>query len=157
MNKELMPLLNTLTKKKKKSIWKIIKVKEFITKHKEKIRNAFISSKIQENCSSLTVKNHRHFLSKKDIVNILCTSYARLNKAFNDTQQSLNPLKIYEDFDDIDGVRYYSFSGFYKLSKLLAKELIVKNRRAWCGAIEVVGKKTFKMIIDWKTAEGKEN
>lgn len=140
-----------IDEKQPKSIWALIT--EFITRHKEKIRNAFISRKIQENCSSLTVKNNRHFLSKKDVVNILCTSYARLNKAFEEIQKSDNPMKIYQDFDDIDGVRYYSLSGFYKLSQHLAKALTVKDRRGWCEAIEVVGKKTFKMIIDRETAQ----
>jgi hypothetical protein len=139
-----------MDEKKTKSIW--ARITEFITRHKEKIRNAFISRKIQENSSSLTVKNNRHFLSKKDVVNIICTSYARLNTAFDEIQKSQDPMKIYEDFDDIDGVRYYSLSGFYKLSQHLAKELTIKDRRSWCMAIEVVGKKTFKLIIDEQTA-----
>ncbi len=134
----------------KKSIWS--HVKEFITRHDEKIRNAFISRKIQENCNSLTVKNNRHFLSKKDVVSILCTSPARLNKAFNEIQKSQDPMKIYEDFDDINGVCHYSLSGFYKLSQHLAEALTVKDRRGWCRAIEVVGKKTFKLIIDKQAA-----
>jgi hypothetical protein len=58
-----------MDEKIKKSIWK--KIADFITRHQEKIRNAFISRKIQENCSSLTVKNNRQFLSKKDEVIIL--------------------------------------------------------------------------------------
>lgn len=143
-----------LDEKATKSIWQLIT--EFITRHKEKIRNAFISRKIQENCSSLTVRNNRHFLSKKDVVSILCTSPARLNKAFEEIQKSYDPMKIYEDFDDIDGVRYYSLSGFYKLSQHLAQKLTVKDRRGWCEAIEVVGKKTFKLIIDQQTARQKK-
>lgn len=139
--------------KEKKTIWQ--QLLEFITKHKAKIRNAFISQKIQENCSSLTVRNNRHFLSKKDVTNVLCTSPARLNRAFNDIQKSSAPMVIYEDFDDIEEVRYYSLSGFYKLSQRLATELTVKDRRGWCAAIEVVGKKTFKLIIDAQTAEQK--
>jgi hypothetical protein len=139
-----------IDEKATKSIW--ARITEFITRHKEKIRNAFISRKIQENCSSLTVKNTRHFLSKKDVVNILCTSYARLNTAFDEIQRSNDPMKIYEDFDEINNLRYYSLSGLYKLSQHLAKKLTVKDRRAWCIAIEVVGKKTFKLIIDEQTA-----
>ncbi|MBD2255645.1 hypothetical protein [Nostoc parmelioides] len=139
-----------MDEKTRKSIW--ARITEFITRHKEKIRNAFISRKIQENCSSLTLKNNRHFLSKKDVINILCTSYARLNTAFDEIQKSHDPMKIYEDFDDIDGVRYYSLSGFYKFSQHLAKALTIKDRRSWCMAIEIVGKKTFKLIIDEQTA-----
>jgi hypothetical protein len=144
-----------IDEKATKSIWAIIT--EFITKHKEKIRNAFISRKIQENCSSLTVRNNRNFLSKRDIVNILCTSPARLNKAFNEIRKSHDPMKIHEDFDDFDEAqhkspRYYSLSGLYKLSQHLGRSLTVKDRRSWCTAIEVVGKKTFKLIIDEQTA-----
>lgn len=143
-----------IDEKSTKSIW--ARITEFITRHKEKIRNAFISRKIQENCSSLTVKNNHHFLSKKDVVGILCTSPARLNKAFDEIRKS-DPMKIYEDFADLDEdknkrPRYYSLSGLYKLSQHLAKELTVKDRRGWCAAIEVVGKKTFKLIIDEQTA-----
>lgn len=140
--------------RQQKSIWDLFV--EFITKHKERIRNAFISRKIQENCGSLVVRNNRHFLSKKDIISILCTSPARLNQAFNDIQKSSNPLIIYEDFDDVDGVRYYSLLGFYKISQRLASELKSKDRRNWCAAIEVVGKKTFKLVIDAQTAQQKK-
>ena len=66
-----------------------------------------------------------------------------------------NPLILYEDFDDFEGERYYSFSGINKLSRHLAKALTVKDRRGWCEAIEVVGKKTFKLIIDAETAKKK--
>lgn len=137
-----------------KSIWE--RIIDFITKHKEKIRNAFISRKIQENCSSLTVKNNRHFLSKKDVLNILCTSPARLNKAFDELQRSQDPMKIYEDFDEINGVRHYSLSGFYKLSQHLSKVLTIKDRRGWCQAIEIVGRKTFKLIVDEQAARQKK-
>lgn len=139
--------------KSPKSIWR--QLIEFITRHQEKIRNAFISRKIQENCSSLTIRNNRYFLSKKDVISILCTSPARLNQAFNDIQKSDSPMAMYEDFEDIEGVRYYSLSGFYRLSQRLATELKSKDRRGWCAAIEFVGRKTFKLILDAQTAEQK--
>jgi hypothetical protein len=150
-----------MDEKEKKSIWS--RIKEFITKHKEKIRNSFISKKIQENSSSLTLRNNRHFLSRKDVVNILCTSPARLTKAFHAVRKSSTPLKIHEDFDDFPdfddsektGPRYYSLSGLYTLSNHLAQELTVKDRRNWCANIKVVGEKTFKLIIDAETAQQK--
>jgi hypothetical protein len=132
------------------------KLFEFITRHKAKIRNAFISRKIQENSSSLTFRNSRHFLSKKDVTAILATSPAKLNQAFNDIQRSSRTLEIYEDFEDFDGIRYYSLLGLYELSKHLSKELKSKDRREWCGAIEVVGKKTFPLIIDAQTSHEKK-
>ncbi len=141
-----------------KNLWSIIK--EFITRHKEKLRNAFINKKILENSSSLTVRNNRHFLSKKDVVSILCTSHARFNRAFEElkkyeTSDKSKVLKMYEDFDDIDGVKYYSLSGLYKISHHLSEHLTVKDRRSWCGAIEVIGRKTFKMLIDAENAKQK--
>ncbi|PSB01412.1 hypothetical protein [Merismopedia glauca] len=139
-----------IDEKATKSIWK--RITEFITKHNENIRNAFINQKIQENCTSLTFQNNLQFLSKNDVVNILCTNNARFDQAFYEIQKSDNAMIIHEDFDDIDGVRYYSLAGFYKLSRHLAKELTVKDRRGWCEAIEIVGKKTFKLIIDEQAA-----
>lgn len=136
-----------------KNLWDIIK--EFITRHKEKIRNAFISDKIQEHCSSLTTRNNRHFLSKRDVVGILCTNHARINKAFEEIKVSSDPMIISQDFDDIDGERFYSLSGLYKLSRHLSTALTVKDRRAWCAAVEVVGKKTFKMILDQQASKEK--
>lgn len=129
----------------KTSIWGHII--EFITRHKERIRNAFIRQKVHDNSSSLTTRNNRHFLSKKDIVKILCTSTSRLNTAFRDIQKSDNPMVIYEDFEDIEGARYYSLSGLEKLSKELATKLKDKDRREWCAAAEVVSSKTLKKII----------
>ena len=135
------------------SIW--ARFKELITKHREKIRNAFINQEIQENCSSLIFRKERHFLSKKDIVKIFCTNSQRINKAFEEIKISADPLILYEDFDDIDGERYYSFSGINKISRHLAKVLTVKDRRGWCEAVEIVGKKTFKLIGDAETAKQK--
>lgn len=129
----------------KKSLWE--RLKEFVTRHKERIRNAFVRQKVHDNSSSLTTRNHRHFLSKKDVVNILCTSYPRLKKAFEDIQRSDNPMTIYEDFDDIEGTRYYSLSGFDNLSRKLAADLKDRDRREWCSAVEVVGSKTLKLLI----------
>lgn len=135
----------------KPNLWE--KFIEFITKHKERIRRAFISQKIQENCSSLTPRNNRHFLSKKDVIHILCTSYARLNKAFEDIQRSEDPMIIYEGFDDFEEVRYYSLSGLDKLSRKLAIELKNKDRRDWCKDVEIISGKTFKLLIDEEAAK----
>jgi len=137
-----------------KSLWGSIV--EFITRHKEKLRNAFVRRKIHENCKSLTPRKNRYFLSKKDAVNIFCTSYARLNRAFDSIQRSERPLIKFEDFDDFDGVRYYSLSGFDRLSRELAQSLTVKDRREWCKAVELVGKKTLNLIIDAETSRQKE-
>jgi len=101
---------------------------------------------VHENSSSLTCRNGRYFLSKKDTVAILGTSYTRLNKAFEDLRRSERPLEISVDFDEIEGVRYYSLSGFYRLSQNLAQSLTSKDRRAWCKAVDVAGKDALKAI-----------
>lgn len=129
----------------KKSIWD--KIREFVTHHRAKIRNAFVQRTVHENSSSLTLRNGRHFLSKKDTVAILSTSYARLNKSFEGLRRSDVPLQIDVDFADIDGIRYYSLSGFYRLSQDLAQNLTSKDRREWCKAIDVAGKNAFQAII----------
>ena len=123
------------------------RIVEFITRHKERLRQAFVSQKVLDNSSSLTLRNNRHFLYKKDVVNILSTSYARLNKAFQDIQSSSEPMELYKHFDDFDGVRYYSLAGFDRLTRELSTELKSRDRREWCSAVEVVGKKTLKRLI----------
>jgi uncharacterized cysteine cluster protein YcgN (CxxCxxCC family) len=133
-----------------KTLWS--RIVEFVTRHKEKIRNAFVRQKVLDNCSSLTKRNNRHFLSKKDVVNILCTSYARVNKAFEDIRRSDSPMVLLEDFDDIEGERYYSLAGVEKLCRNLGSELKNVDRREWCSAVEIVGKKTLKLLIDEEEA-----
>jgi hypothetical protein len=140
-----------------KSFWD--KLVEFVTKHKAKLRNAFIRQKVLENCSSLTKRNDRHFLSKKDVVNILCTSFTKVNSAFEEIKHSGDPMIICEDFDDIEGVRYYSLSGLSKLCRHLADEgvgLKSIDRREWCAGVKVVGNKTLKLLIDAEEAKKKK-
>jgi hypothetical protein len=137
----------------KKTLW--TRIVEFVTRHKAKIRNAFICQKVVENCSSLTTRNNRHFLSKKDVVNILCTSYGRLNKAFDEIQRSDHPMALFEDFDEIEGERYYALSGVDKFCRVLAAGLKDKDRQEWCAAVEVVGKKTVNELISAEEAQTK--
>lgn len=136
-----------------KSIWD--KILEFVTHHRERIRNAFVHKTVYENSSSLTHHNGRYFLSKKDTIAIIGTSYARLNKAFEDIKRSERPLEIAIDFDEIDGIRYYSLSGFYRISQNLAQSLISKDRREWCKAVDIVGKDALKAIT--AARENREN
>lgn len=138
----------------KKTLWG--QIKEFITRHKEKIRNAFVRQKVHDNCSSLIVINKHHFLVKRDVVNILCTNYARINKAFEDIRLSDKPMILYEDFDDIENMRYYSLSGIEKLSQNLSKELKSRDRREWCGAVKIEGSKALKQIISAEERKKKD-
>ena len=136
-----------------KSLWD--KILEFVTHHKERIRNAFVHKAVYENSSSLTRRNGHYFLSKKDTIAILGTSYARLNKAFKDIRCSERPLEIFVDFDEIDGTRYYSLSGFYRISRNLSQSLTSKDRREWCKAVDIAGKEALKAIT--ATRENREN
>lgn len=128
-----------------KTLWG--RIVEFITRHKERLRNAFIRQKVYENCSSLTRRNNQYFLSKKDVVSILCTSYARLNQAFDDIKDSDDPMQIDKHYADINGARYYSLAGVDKLCRELAEKLKKKDRQEWCKAVHVVGKKTLAQIV----------
>ena len=130
----------------KKSLWD--RIREFVTHHRQRIRDAFVKRTVYENSSSLTLRNGRHFLSKKDTVAILSTSYARLNRSFEALRRSEQPLQIGIDFDDIEGTRYYSLKGFYRISQNLAETLTSQDRREWCKAVDIAGKKTFQAIID---------
>jgi hypothetical protein len=127
-----------------KSIWD--KILEFVTHHREKIRNAFVHKTVHENSSSLTQRNGRYFLSKRDTVAILGTSYTRLNKSFEDIRRSDRPLEKEVDFDEIEGIRYYSLGGFYRLSQNLSKSLTSKDRQEWCKAVDVAGRDALKSI-----------
>ncbi|MGC1308097.1 MAG: hypothetical protein WA885_12785 [Phormidesmis sp.] len=137
----------------KKSLWD--KIYEFVTHHKQKIRNAFVHKKVYENSSSLTSHNGRYFLSKKDTVAILSTSYARLNRSFDDIRRSERPLELFLDFDDIEGKRYYSLSGFYRLSQDLSQTLTSQDRRAWCKAVDIAGKDALTAITATKESRQK--
>ncbi|NJM98588.1 MAG: hypothetical protein HC800_16795 [Phormidesmis sp. RL_2_1] len=137
-----------------KSIWD--KILEFVTHHRQKIRNAFVHKTVHENSSSLTRRNGHYFLSKKDTVAILGTSYARLNKAFEDIRRSDRPMEIAVDFDEFDGIRYYSLSGFYRLSQNLAQSLTSKDRQAWCRAVDMAGKDALKAITSAKERREKQ-
>jgi 5-methylcytosine-specific restriction endonuclease McrA len=130
---------------------------KIIARRKQLIRDKLIQQKVHDNSTSLTIRNNRQFLSKKNIVKILCTSTSRLNTAFRDIQKSDNPMVIYEDFDDIEGARYYSLSGLEKLSKELATKLKDKDRREWCAAAEVLNSNNdLKKIISYEERKEQE-
>jgi hypothetical protein len=128
------------------------KFKEFIFGHKAKLRKAFIREKILNNRSSFLIHNSRGFLSKRDSVNIFVTSHARFNKAFTDIQTSEMPLQVGYDFDDIEGTRYYSTPGLFRISQLLGTELKSKDRREWCAEVTIHGPKIIKILLDEQLA-----
>jgi hypothetical protein len=134
----------------KQSPW--AKFKELIFGHKAKLRNALVQKQIINNSESFLVRHGQGYISKKDAVKILVTSYTRFNKAFEDLKTSDMSMQIDKDFADIEGERYYSLTGLWRISQLLGKELKSKDRQAWCEAVAVAGPKVMKAILDHRAA-----
>lgn len=129
----------------------IERLKEWITKHRQKIREAFVRQNIYQNIGSLVTKNDRYFILKKDIKNIFRTSYPKLSSVFQAIQRSNLPLEKGVDFDDINGDRFYSLNALYRFSLVLSGDqldvaLTDKARRDWCFSVEQVGKDVFNRI-----------
>jgi hypothetical protein len=134
-----------LDKNEKKSIF--ARCKEFLFKHQQKLQQAFIRQKVLNNSTSLIRRNNYHYLSRKDTVTILSTSYPRLNQAFKEIQKT--ETLIYDtEFTEIDGVNYYSLRAFELLSRNLGDNLKSENRRAWCLEVGCTGFRTLKLLAD---------
>jgi hypothetical protein len=133
-----------LDKNEKKSLWK--RCKEFLFKHQEKLRRAFVQQKVLNNSASLIRHKDRHYLSRKDTVAILSTSYPRLKQSFADVQK-VDPLIYDTEFIEIDKVNYYSLRAFEALGKNLGENLTSANRRAWCKEVAYTGSKTLQALI----------
>jgi hypothetical protein len=118
---------------------------EFLTRHKQKIRESFVKGHIIQNSSSLVRRFKHSFLSKADTVKILGTSPARFNQSFKELQTASKMQKDV-DFCDIEEKRYYSIRGLSQIASDLADKLTSKDRRLWCGAVTAVGDKTVKEI-----------
>jgi hypothetical protein len=134
-----------LDKTEQKSLWEWCK--EFLFKHQQKLQQAFIRQKVLNNSTSLIRRGDYHYLSRKDTVAILSTSYPRLNQSFKDIQQT--ETLIYDtEFIEIDGVNYYSLRAFEALSRNLGENLKSENRRAWCKEVSCTGFRTLKLLAD---------
>lgn len=144
-------LVDYINKDKPRSIWQNAKklIKELFFKQSENIKDALVNQKILENRSSLIVNCGRRYLSKKDVANIFGTNNKYIDKAFEAIRISDNPLIRDEDFNDFNEIRYYSFSGIFKLSYYFTNTLTSKKRRDWCRRVSIVGEgKSFPLIID---------
>ncbi|AFY62510.1 hypothetical protein [Synechococcus sp. PCC 6312] len=109
-------------------------LKEFIRKLKGDVRKTFVKEKILYNTSSLVKRNNIYLIDERDTVAIFGTRRDYLRKIFQLAQREENPLLPNQDYDDSlkEGIRYYSLSGFLKLSRVFHKELTNKNRKEWC-------------------------
>ena len=121
--------------------------KEFLFKHQQKLRQSYVRKKVFDNSTSLISRNSYHYLSRKDTVAILSTSYPRLAQAFKDVQKT-DVLAYDKEFIEIDGVNYYSLRAFEALSHNLGSNLKSENRRAWCKEVSCTGFVTLKLLAD---------
>ena len=118
---------------------------EFLTRHKQKIRESFVKGHIIQNSSSLFRRFEHSFLSKADTVKILGTSPARFNQSFKGLRDAGKIQKDY-DFCDLDNKIYYSISCLSQIATDLSDKLTSKDRRLWCGEVTAVVDKTVKEI-----------
>ena len=116
-----------------------------------KIRRA-----VYENSSSLVYRNKRHWLSREDVVKIFMTTSSRLIRAFGDIQRSDFPMRINIDFEDYDGLRFFSLSGLEKLSIELSLKLRSEERRAYCKRVSEVAPPVLKFLAIAPSPEPKE-
>jgi hypothetical protein len=133
-----------LDQKEKKSFFS--RFKEFIFRHQEKLRQSFVRQKVLDNSKSLMCRGGYSYLSRKDTVAILSTSYARLSQAFKDVQKT-DTLVYDQDFIEIDDVNYYSLHAFEALSRNLGDNLKSTNRCAWCKEVSSTGFKTLHLLV----------
>ncbi|MFO7032332.1 hypothetical protein B9T07_20930 [Limnospira fusiformis CCALA 023] len=100
--------------------------------------DAKIRRALYENSSSLVSRNKRHWLNREDVVRIFITTSSRLEQAFRDIQRSDFPMRMNIDFEDYDGMRFFSLSGLEKLSIELSLKLRSEERRAYCKRVSEV-------------------
>jgi hypothetical protein len=127
---------------KAESFWE--KLKNWFLHTKQKVRQAFISEKILDNCSSLVKRNGLFFIASADAVAIFGTRSDYLRKMAEAAQRiddpGQQPLIKGQDFDDFgDGQGiHFSLSGIGKLAEAFKANLTQANRREWCGDVGLV-------------------
>lgn len=110
------------------------KILDWFTHARKKIRQSFIRKKILDNCSSLVKRRDEFWISRADTVAIFGTRSDYLRKMEEYTKSFDQPLIKGQDYDDFsgEGDRYFSMSGFLKLSRAFSESLTKKNRREEC-------------------------
>jgi hypothetical protein len=142
-----LAIADYLSQKKRIGELDIKAILNFIEKGSNSFRvDQTIRQAVYENSSSLTKRRERHWISYRDVTRIFKTTSARLNVAFQNVKRSDNTMKIEEDFEDIDLVRYYSFSGLEKLSIELATSLHSPQRRKYCERVPLVAPPVFEEL-----------
>ncbi|PHV61371.1 hypothetical protein [Cyanobacterium aponinum] len=136
----------------------IAQIKEFITGHHRKIRNALAKKVILEELSDddkIIQVNGRSMIQKQSLRRILATSGARLNKAIEDLRQSEKPLEANVDFTERESPKnkikkrrnnqdssentvfelWFSGKGSVRIARELGENLKDKSRQKMCMAV----------------------
>lgn len=134
-------------------------VKEFFTKHKQKIRRSQIVRKIYSHSFPICVKNNHFFITKKATISILCTNYPKLNQSFEHFRRSEKPLIPDEEIlTENKRITHYSFKGLERVSRYLSEDLKKEDRRRWCkDAAEVCMIELKKIEKDEKNRSSRIN
>jgi hypothetical protein len=139
-----------LQKGEKHSFWinLIDNITEWFTGAKKKIRQNFVRQKILDNCSSLIKKNNTFFISRGDMMRIFETRSDYLSKMDEAARKfEINPLTKGEDYEEIEGILYYSLSGIPKLSEAFHQLIKLRNRKDWCQDVGEVFKPQVDQIV----------
>jgi hypothetical protein len=132
------------------------KIKDMLLHTKQKIRQAFISDHIIENCSSLMKRNELFFISQSDVIKMFKTNSSYLKKILEIAQRKEKPLIQGQDYTDLldGGGRYFSLSGIIKLSVAMKDSQTKRNRKDWCADIgEVIAPKVNDIVEQILTRE----
>ncbi|MDT9176135.1 MAG: hypothetical protein P5702_00555 [Limnospira sp. PMC 1291.21] len=84
------------------------------------------------------------------------TTSSRLIRAFGDIQRSDFPMRINIDFEDYDGLRFFSLSGLEKLSIELSLKLRSEERRDYCKRVREVAPPVLKFLAIAPSPEPKQ-
>jgi hypothetical protein len=132
------------------------KIKQFLTRHDEKLRKSFARKLIiEELCDSkeIQVYNGRAMIHKQSLRRILETNGSKLKNTVNNLQQRTEqPLELGVDFYEDDKSEFwFSESGVVIISKSMSETLTNKSRREMCKIIEMEFPRAFKEILDDET------
>jgi hypothetical protein len=139
-------------KNKRQNFWEYIfeTLQDWLFQTKKNIRRNFVRRRILNNSSSLVKRNNTFFLSRIDTVRIFETKSEFLSKMHEKATKFINdPLLKLEDFDEIDGILYYSLAGIPKLSHAFYELIRDNERKEWCQDVgEVLPDQVDKMRIE---------
>jgi hypothetical protein len=116
----------------------LCKVLKLVEQYRINIIHTRIRQAIYANSSSLVLKGQRHWLNFEDVIGIFRTTQTKLEQVFENIQRTDNPMKVGEDFEDIEQALFFSFSGLEKFSIELAASLHSKIRREYCKRVPLV-------------------